>query len=131
MLSFDVSAIDIVLIVAVIVLLFLFSSYKKLHASTIEESPRPVPEKPHGRIVEKSYAPIIAESQVEAVKPPQEEHEVISRPFRSKDIASKSSASPPNCVHSFGYLGSLPKNTPIPDECLGCSKVMQCLYQKE
>jgi hypothetical protein len=24
----------------------------------------------------------------------------------------------------------LPKNTPIPDECFGCPKILQCLFQK-
>jgi hypothetical protein len=131
MFSFDVSAIDIVLIVAIIVLLFLYSASKKSRASTTEKSHTPIIEKPYVPIVEKPYAPIVEESQVEEIKPLQEKHEVVSETFKSEDIAPKSSASPPNCVHNFGYLGSRPKNTPIPDECLGCPKVMQCLSQKE
>jgi len=31
------------------------------------------------------------------------------------------------CPHNFGYLKDLPKNTPIPDECFGCPKVIECL----
>ena len=31
------------------------------------------------------------------------------------------------CPHSFGYLRTLPRNDPIPDECLICKKVMQCM----
>lgn len=31
------------------------------------------------------------------------------------------------CAHKFGYLKSLPKNTPIPDKCFGCPKIIQCL----
>ena len=31
------------------------------------------------------------------------------------------------CPHKFGYLRTLPKNTPIPDECFGCSKILECL----
>ena len=33
-----------------------------------------------------------------------------------------------NCVHQFGYLKDMPKNTPIPDECFGCPMVMRCLF---
>jgi len=31
------------------------------------------------------------------------------------------------CPHKFGYLKNLPRNTPIPDECFGCPKVVECL----
>lgn len=31
------------------------------------------------------------------------------------------------CPHKFEYLRTLPKNTPIPDECFGCSKILECL----
>lgn len=32
-----------------------------------------------------------------------------------------------DCLHHYGYLHSLPKNTPIPDECFGCPKIVDCL----
>ena len=31
------------------------------------------------------------------------------------------------CSYKFGYLRTLPKNTPIPDECFGCPKILECL----
>jgi len=31
------------------------------------------------------------------------------------------------CAHKFGYLKNLPKNTPIPDECFGCPRIVDCL----
>jgi len=31
------------------------------------------------------------------------------------------------CPHKFAYLNSLPKNTPIPDECFGCPQIVECL----
>lgn len=31
------------------------------------------------------------------------------------------------CVHEFGYLRTVPKNTPIPDECFGCPRILECL----
>jgi DNA-directed RNA polymerase subunit RPC12/RpoP len=31
------------------------------------------------------------------------------------------------CAHNFGYLKRRPKNTPIPEECLTCSKMIECM----
>ena len=31
------------------------------------------------------------------------------------------------CPHEFGHLRNLPKNAPIPDECFGCSQILECL----
>ena len=31
------------------------------------------------------------------------------------------------CLHYFGYLVKLPKNFSIPEDCLLCSKVVECL----
>jgi DNA-directed RNA polymerase subunit RPC12/RpoP len=35
---------------------------------------------------------------------------------------------PPGCTHHPGYLKERPKNTPIPEECLTCSKMIECMY---
>lgn len=32
------------------------------------------------------------------------------------------------CQHYFGYLKKLPKNASIPDECLTCERITQCLF---
>jgi hypothetical protein len=31
------------------------------------------------------------------------------------------------CPYHFGYLSELPKNTPIPEECFFCSRVVECI----
>ena len=31
------------------------------------------------------------------------------------------------CSHELGYLKRRPKNTPIPEECLTCNKMIECL----
>jgi len=31
------------------------------------------------------------------------------------------------CPHHFGYLRKRPKNAPIPESCLTCKKMIQCL----
>jgi hypothetical protein len=38
--------------------------------------------------------------------------------------------SPAKCAHYFGFLNTIPKETPIPDECLVCPKVLQCTIKK-
>ena len=35
----------------------------------------------------------------------------------------------PECAHYFGYLKTLPRNTPIPDKCFGCTRIMECFMQ--
>ncbi len=37
---------------------------------------------------------------------------------------------PPGCTHYFGYLTEIPKNTPIPDGCLGCLRITECLIKR-
>ena len=34
------------------------------------------------------------------------------------------------CSHYFGYLGTLPKNASLPDECLECPNIIKCLTRK-
>ena len=36
-----------------------------------------------------------------------------------------------DCSHYLGYLVSLPKNRPIPNECMGCSEIFECLENKK
>jgi hypothetical protein len=106
MLSFDVSVIDIILAVAIVVLLCLYIA-KKPDASTIE-----------------------SKSKVDEVHPLRENKKLMLKASRLKNSA-KSPTSFQNCVHIFGYLRNMPRNTPVPDECFGCPKVMQCLFPNE
>jgi DNA-directed RNA polymerase subunit RPC12/RpoP len=43
-----------------------------------------------------------------------------------KDV-SKKRESEAECEHFLGYLKQRPKNSPIPDECLVCEKMIECL----
>jgi len=38
--------------------------------------------------------------------------------------------SPAKCAYYFGFLNSIPKDMPIPDECLVCPKVLQCSVKR-
>jgi len=53
-------------------------------------------------------------------------------PIKNHKTASSQKQAPKtssdkDCFHFFGYLGGLPKNTPIPGECFGCEKIVDCL----
>jgi len=43
--------------------------------------------------------------------------------------AETNNSSKRDCLHQFGYLRTLPKNAPIPDECFGCPRVVECLVK--
>jgi len=44
-----------------------------------------------------------------------------------KSFGRSSLESSRKCSHFFGYVKTLPKNTPIPDECLWCPSIVDCL----
>jgi len=57
----------------------------------------------------------------------------ITKPTKSaKTPESKKETLPPTrpleCPHYFGYLREFPKNLAIPDECLGCLRITECLH---
>ena len=104
MLSFDVSAIDVVLIVAVIILL-------SLHVTRKTGTPKTEPKQ-----------------QTET------KHKVQENLQTTKIVKSKTQqlqAGFQSCAHHLGYLKGLEKNKAVPDECFGCPKVMQCLFPNE
>jgi len=51
----------------------------------------------------------------------EEEEETLK--MEVKDILEENVA----CMHNLGYLKRRPKNTPIPEECLTCSKMIDCM----
>jgi hypothetical protein len=42
--------------------------------------------------------------------------------------AEKKENSPSGCPHRLGYLASRPKNASIPQECLTCKKILECMH---
>jgi len=103
LLSFDVTAIDIVLMVAVLVLLALFIAQKRGQARAAPRSP--------------TAGEYVTERRATMAQPRVEE-----RPVK------RQSAGFQKCMHDFGHLRNLPHNTPVPDECFGCPQVMRCLF---
>jgi len=61
------------------------------------------------------------------------EGETPSNPIEKLKMQEEKKPSPSSrdCPHFFGYVRSLPKNTPIPDECLGCPWIVECLTRAE
>lgn len=44
-----------------------------------------------------------------------------------KRVGGKVAVAVSNCSHDFGYLRSRPKDSAIPDECLTCPRILQCM----
>ena len=106
MLSFELSAIDIVLLVAVLILLSLYVTKMR--------------EKPQNQLESKT------EQQQFPTKPQKTKKE--KKKTESPEEQTKTNF---ECAHHFGYLRNLPRNTPVPEECFGCPQVMQCLFPSD
>ncbi len=48
-------------------------------------------------------------------------HEARTGRFSQKETT-------PECKHRLGFLRTLPKNASIPDECLGCDRIIECKH---
>jgi hypothetical protein len=105
MLSFQLSAIDLILAIAVIILLILYIT--KLSEKTPTQEKLPVEEKKPSE-----------EPATETTIPEEEEER--------KRLASKPQTNSTKCPYSFGYLKKLDKNASIPDKCLSCHRIMEC-----
>ncbi len=101
MLSFELSAIDIVLTVAVIILFVL-----NLPRSSKGSKDRTRPSLDRNNL-RKDGAQVA----------------------RTLEQSEKADAS--KCLHSFGYLGNLPTDASVPNECLACPRVMECSSRSE
>jgi len=74
-------------------------------------------------------APVDAAELKSRVETFETKEETPSKPlvkFKSQE-EKKSFPTSRDCAHFFGYVRRLPKNTPIPDECLGCPWIVECL----
>jgi DNA-directed RNA polymerase subunit RPC12/RpoP len=52
----------------------------------------------------------------------------IAEPERLEVATEGNVEGPISCVHFLGYLKERPKDTPIPEECLTCSNMIDCMY---
>ena len=58
------------------------------------------------------------------------EDEKKSSPVPIKPPERLEKTSSGQCTHKVGYLKNLPKGDPFPDECLTCSKLLECMFKK-
>jgi DNA-directed RNA polymerase subunit RPC12/RpoP len=65
---------------------------------------------------------IVKETRTETKR---EEHP--SKEERAGTKRESSNLKEAECTHFLGYLKKRPKNTPIPDDCLTCEKMIECL----
>ncbi len=56
-----------------------------------------------------------------------DEKEENAQPVTESNVLHDSAKSETGCQHQLGYLRNRPKDTPIPDECLTCIKMVECL----
>lgn len=84
---------------------------------TQESTPSP----PLHPSLEKVLDVISAQPQKEEEKKKKEEPPVKSQ--------EKEEKGPSGCPHHFGYLASRAKGAPIPQECLICPKIVECMLK--
>lgn len=63
-------------------------------------------------------------SELESTEP---EQEVVTEPVSEEKLQDVTEQKDEECPHFVGYLGKRPKNAPIPDFCLTCPKMMECM----
>jgi hypothetical protein len=106
MLSFEISAIDVVLLVAMLVLLILLVTQRRSRSMA---EPRSIISSQQRFSEELDGGEINVENGLN--KQPVES-------FRG-------------CIHQLGYLKGMAQNTSVPDECCGCPKVLTCMFRSE
>ena len=80
-----------------------------------------IPEKPESIV---PPPPSLEESlDAVSVKPIKERKEAPVKPSETKEKG------PAGCPHYFGYLAQRPKDVPIPQECLICPKIVECMLK--
>lgn len=99
------------------------------------EAPR-IAERPLVTVNSTVAGPSIQTKQVTTAPTPapffRESREVSRQPEKTATPA-RAEAFPTrkDCMHQFGYLRTFPKNSPIPDECFGCERIVDCLVNNK
>lgn len=103
---------------------------------TIHELPSPepatqdqievMPASPIDHLPKKSTSP---QTPPQPKSPPKPSIQTLPRTVEvpKKPEQKRPSEIPRACSHHFGYVKTLPKNTSIPDECLWCPWIVECL----
>ena len=113
-------------------------------AETTEAIPE-APERPETPLIEPSEAPPVEpaeEISVETpetesletpkavpIEPPEAVSEISESPEEAPTEATKEPG-PPGCPYHVGYLRSRPRDSFVPDVCLSCPKMLECLHKE-
>jgi hypothetical protein len=68
----------------------------------------------------------IKEPQLEDIKPEKIQEETVL----SKEKPIKNKEKPGSCQYHLGYLSEREKNQQIPDECMMCKDIVECMLRK-
>ena len=60
---------------------------------------------------------------------PQKEEEEKKKEEPPVKPPEKEEKGPSGCSHHFGYLANRPRDAPIPQECLTCPKIVDCMLK--
>jgi len=63
------------------------------------------------------------------VEPPETVSEISESPEEAPAEATKD-PSPPGCPYHLGYLRSRPRDSFVPDVCLSCPRILDCLHKE-
>jgi len=121
MFTFELSLFGTGLMMAVVVLVILYLVVLiKLNPST--KGNRILEEPPTERQVEPTIYNEVEDETLESIG---RQEPVSLAPVETEKTGVQ------GCPHYFGYLGEHPRNTPIPNECFTCIKIMECLLERE
>ena len=115
MISFEVSAIDIILVIAVFVLLILYmtkllekSSEKTSFLSKVTKT----------KILEKSPEKTLFHSQ-------------LTQGEKQERFLSRPQTDYTECPRGFGKIRKLGEDNSVSEKCLGCYEIMECFSENE
>lgn len=109
MLSFELSVIDIVLAMAIIVILLL--QLKKAPTESPSEQ----------KLLGKKGKPL---EDLEKIP-------ITRKTSRKKESLTHTPEGSLGCTYHFGYLKTLPKEGSIPESCYSCSRMRECLFSNK
>ena len=140
MFPFGLSLFDTVLLITIVILMVLYLIVIiKLKPST--EGEKTLKTESLKQNIRKAFSnkqrdtPVITrenrEKPAEKVKAIERPKPVLTVPVETEKTEFSRDTQPSGCPFHFGYLREHPKNTPIPNECLTCTKIMECLVGVE
>ena len=70
---------------------------------------------------------LIAPQKVKNIKKMKTENSEVKSPLKEENAAAREERFFSGCLHHFGYLSSRPKDFPIPQECIICQRLGDCM----